>query len=40
MGQALECSPSLIIQKQEIDEGIQILDECISEEEKEMGLGP
>jgi putrescine aminotransferase len=38
MGQALEFAPPLIIQKEEIDEAIKILDECISEEEKEMGL--
>jgi adenosylmethionine-8-amino-7-oxononanoate aminotransferase len=40
MAQALEFAPPLIIQKQEIDEGIQILDECISEEERDMGLRP
>jgi len=38
MGQALEFAPPLIIQKEEIDEAIRILDECIAEEEKEMGL--
>jgi putrescine aminotransferase len=38
MGQALEFAPPLIIQKEEIDEAIKILDECITEEEKEMGL--
>jgi 4-aminobutyrate aminotransferase-like enzyme len=38
MGQALEFAPPLIIQKEEIDEAIKILEECISEEEKEMGL--
>ena len=36
MGQALEFAPPLIIQKEEIDEAIKILDECITEEEKEM----
>ncbi len=35
MGQALEFAPSLIIQKEEIDEAIRILDECIREEEKD-----
>jgi adenosylmethionine-8-amino-7-oxononanoate aminotransferase len=38
MGQALEFAPPLIIKKEEIDEAIKILDECITEEEKEMGL--
>jgi adenosylmethionine-8-amino-7-oxononanoate aminotransferase len=38
MGQALEFAPPLIIQKEEIDEAVEILDECIREEEKEMGL--
>jgi adenosylmethionine-8-amino-7-oxononanoate aminotransferase len=38
MGQALEFAPPLIIQKEEIDEAIKILDECVTEEEKEMGL--
>ena len=38
MGQALEFAPPLIIQKEEIDEAIEILDECITGEEKEMGL--
>jgi len=36
MGQALEFAPPLIIQKEKIDEAIKILDECITEEEKEM----
>ena len=35
MGQALEFAPPLIIQEQEIKEAIKILDECITEEEKE-----
>lgn len=38
MGQALEFAPPLIIQKEEIDEFIKILSECITEEEKEMGV--
>jgi putrescine aminotransferase len=37
MGQAIELAPPLIIQKDEIDEGIKILEECIAEEESEMG---
>jgi len=38
MGQAMEFAPPLIIQKEEIDAAIKILDECITEEEKEMNL--
>ena len=38
MGHALEFAPPLIIQKEEIDEAVKILDECLTEEEKEMGL--
>ena len=38
MGQALEFAPPLIIQKSEVEEGIKILDECITEEEKAMSL--
>jgi 4-aminobutyrate aminotransferase-like enzyme len=38
MGHALEFAPPLVIRKEEIDEAIRILDECICEEEKEMGL--
>jgi putrescine aminotransferase len=38
MGHALEFAPPLIIQKEEINEAIQVLDECITEEEKEMGV--
>jgi len=37
MGHALEFAPPLIIQKEEIDEAIRILEECITEEEKEVG---
>jgi len=36
--QALEFAPALTIQKEEIDEAVKIIGECISEEEKEMGL--
>jgi len=39
MGHALEFAPPLIIRKEEIDEAVQILEESIREEEKEMGLG-
>jgi len=38
MGLALEFAPPLIIQQKEIDEAVEVLDQCISEEEKEMGL--
>lgn len=38
MGQALEFAPPLIIRKEQIDESIKILDECITEEEKDMNL--
>ena len=38
MGQALEFAPPLIIQKEDIDEAVKILDECISKEEKKMGF--
>ncbi len=38
MGQALELAPPLIISKSEIDEGVKILNDCITEEEKDMGL--
>ncbi len=34
MGQSLEFAPALIIQKEEIDEAIRILNECLAEEEK------
>jgi adenosylmethionine-8-amino-7-oxononanoate aminotransferase len=40
MGQALELAPPLIIEKDEIDKGIKILHECITEEAKDMGLSP
>jgi putrescine---pyruvate transaminase len=38
MGHALEFAPPLIIQKEEIDEAVRILEECITEEEKERGV--
>jgi adenosylmethionine-8-amino-7-oxononanoate aminotransferase len=38
MGQALEFAPPLIIGKGEIDEALKIIDECITEEEKDMDL--
>ena len=38
MGMALEFAPPLVIKKEEIDEVIPVLDECITEEEKVMGL--
>jgi len=38
MGWALEFAPPLIITKKDIDEALTVLDQCISEEEKEMGF--
>ncbi len=38
MGMALEFAPPLTITREEIDEVIPLLDACISEEEKAMGL--
>jgi 4-aminobutyrate aminotransferase-like enzyme len=38
MEAALEFAPPLIITKAEIDEALEVLDRCISEEEKEMGV--
>jgi adenosylmethionine-8-amino-7-oxononanoate aminotransferase len=38
MGWALEFAPPLIITKKDIDEAVAVLDQCISEEEKEMGF--
>lgn len=37
MGQTLEFAPPLIIRNEEIDEAVKILDDCITEEEKETG---
>lgn len=36
--QAFEFAPPLTIQKEEIDTAIKIIDECITEEEQDMGL--
>jgi adenosylmethionine-8-amino-7-oxononanoate aminotransferase len=36
--QAFEFAPPLTIEKEEIDAAVKIIEECISEEEKEMGL--
>lgn len=38
MGHALEFAPPLIINKEQIDSAVAMLDECLSEEEREMGL--
>lgn len=38
MKMAFEFAPPLIIKKDEIDAALKILDECIGEEEKDMGL--
>jgi adenosylmethionine-8-amino-7-oxononanoate aminotransferase len=37
MGWALEFAPPLIITEKDIDEAIEVLEQCIAEEEKEMG---
>jgi adenosylmethionine-8-amino-7-oxononanoate aminotransferase len=38
MNMALEFAPPLVITKADIDEAVRILDRCITEEEKAMGL--
>lgn len=38
MGLALEFAPALIIQKEEIDYALQVIEECLTEEEKTLGL--
>ena len=38
MGAALEIAPPLIIDRGDIDEALAVLDRCIAEEEKEMGV--
>ncbi len=38
MGAALEFAPPLIIAKEDIDEALEVLERCISEEEKAMGV--
>jgi putrescine aminotransferase len=38
MRQAFEFAPALTITKEEIDQALQIIEACIAEEEKEMGL--
>jgi len=38
MGCALEFAPPLIITREDIDEALGVLDRCISEEEKDMGV--
>jgi len=38
MGSALEFAPPLIITREDIDEALEVLERCISEEEKAMGL--
>jgi len=38
MGWALEFAPPFIIQKEDIEKAIELLDQCITEEEREMGL--
>ena len=38
MGFALEFAPSLIVSKEEIDDAVKVIDQCITEEEKAMGV--
>jgi adenosylmethionine-8-amino-7-oxononanoate aminotransferase len=38
MGFALEFAPPLIITKEDIHEAVEVLDQCIAEEEKDMGF--
>ena len=38
MGCALEFAPPLIITKAEIDEALNVLDQCITEEEENMRI--
>ncbi len=38
MGRALEFAPPLTISREQIDDGIEIVDECLEEEERAMGL--
>lgn len=38
MGQALELAPPLVITKEELDKGVEILHQVISDEAKDMGL--
>jgi putrescine aminotransferase len=38
MGQALELAPPLIIGKSDIDEGVKIINECVADEAKAMGI--
>jgi len=38
MGQALELAPPLVIEKDEIDQGVQIISDCVAAEAKELGL--
>jgi adenosylmethionine-8-amino-7-oxononanoate aminotransferase len=38
MGHALEFAPPLIIEKEHIDSAVAMLDECLSEEERDMGF--
>jgi 4-aminobutyrate aminotransferase-like enzyme len=38
MGPALEFAPPLIITTEEIDWGLRVLDECLTEEERARGL--
>jgi 4-aminobutyrate--pyruvate transaminase len=39
MGQALELAPPLVITRDDINKGIEILNECFADEVKELPLG-
>ena len=36
----LEFAPPLLLQKEKIDQGMKVLEACMVEEEKEMGISP
>jgi len=38
MGFALEFTPPLIITKEDINKAVEFLDQCIAEEENDMGF--
>ena len=38
MGAALEIAPPLIVTREDIDEALKVIDQCIAEEQKEMGM--
>jgi len=38
MNMALEFAPALVVTRAEIDEAVRILEECLTEEERAMGV--